>query len=85
MVLTKEMLSEFLVQEMGLGAGEFTDSTPLFSTGLLDSFCMVNLLAFVEKRAGIKVGATDVNLDNLDTVERVVHYVARRISRDTAQ
>ena len=36
----------------------------LFSSGLLDSVSMVNLLAFIEQSTGISIRAEDVTLEN---------------------
>ena len=51
--------------------------TPLFSSGLIDSFSMVQLIAFLEKTGDTKVPAMDVNLDNLDTVSRILAMMER--------
>jgi acyl carrier protein len=52
--------------------------TPLFSTGLLDSVAMLNVIGFVEQRAAIEVSAADVTLENFDTAQRIAAYVDAR-------
>jgi acyl carrier protein len=49
--------------------------TALFSTGLLDSVAMLNVIGFVEERAKIEVSAGDVTLENFDTPQRIAAYV----------
>lgn len=51
------------------------EGTPLFSTGLLDSVAMLNVIEFVEQRAKIEVSAGDVTLENFDTPQRIAAYV----------
>lgn len=50
----------------------------LFSTGLLDSVAMLNLITYVEEKARIEVRASDVTLDNFDTAQRIEAYVDSR-------
>ena len=52
--------------------------TLLFSTGLLDSVAMLNVIGFVEERARIEVPASDVTLENFDSPERIASYVDAR-------
>jgi acyl carrier protein len=49
--------------------------TLLFSDGILDSLAVFEMTAFVEQRAGVKFASADINLDNLDSVRRVLRYV----------
>ena len=65
----------FIVENFGLDVDDVEGESGLFSSGILDSFNMVDLVAFVESEAGIKFGMLDLNLENLDSVERIVSYV----------
>ncbi|MGR3451444.1 MAG: acyl carrier protein [Paracoccus sp. (in: a-proteobacteria)] len=49
-------------------------STELFSTGMLDSVAMMNVISFVEETARIEVHPRDVTLENFDSVQRIVDY-----------
>ena len=74
--LTKDHLFEYLAQEHALDATEIDGNTLLFSDGLLDSFIMVELIAFIESKAGFRMKPTEVNMDNLDSIQRILDYVA---------
>ena len=50
--------------------------TELFSSGLLDSVSMVGLITFIEERSGATIQPADVTLENFDTIDRIVAYVA---------
>lgn len=78
MAVTERQITEFLEQRLGLDAGAVGPSTPLFSSGLLDSFSMVDLISFVESTAGFRMRPSEVSLENLDSVERIVRFSARR-------
>jgi acyl carrier protein len=57
-------------------AGMDTDS-PLFSSGVIDSFSLVSLLAHIEEQHRFRIPATDVTLDNFDSIGRIAAYVLR--------
>lgn len=80
MSLTRADLLEFLQTELDLDE-PVEDETLLFSSALLDSFSMVTLVAFVEKRAGLRLTPGDVNLGNLDSIGRVLRFVAAKQAR----
>jgi acyl carrier protein len=56
---------------------EITETTPLISSGLVDSFSMVSLLRFLEKKYAIHIPDADATPEAFDTVERIVALVRR--------
>ena len=56
---------------------EITETTPLISSGLVDSFSMVSLLRFLEKKYAIHIPDGDATPEAFDTVERIVALVRR--------
>lgn len=68
----------WMVGEWGLDGADLADEAPLFSSGLVDSFAMVDLVSWLEGRGGFTFGPLDVSLDNLDTIERIVAFCASR-------
>ena len=53
-------------------------TTPLFSTQIIDSMGMVELLSFVEQACGISWDPTVEELTELDTVERIADALAKK-------
>jgi acyl carrier protein len=78
MVLDREHLRRYLQEKQGLGPEDIEDDTLLFSSGLIDSFSMVDLILFIEDVGGLRVHPTDVTLDNFDSIERILAFVAAR-------
>jgi acyl carrier protein len=62
---------EQIIRQFGLPAESIDDETPLFSSGLLDSFNMIELVGLVEEQMGKKLRVADINLENLDSVRRI--------------
>ena len=76
-MLDSMMLLEFLEDELGVDTADIDVSTPLFSTQLVDSFALVTLMMYLEREGGITIAPADVNLDNMDSVGRMLAYVER--------
>jgi len=83
MSLTKESLIDYITQHCNVTKEDLDDGQLLFSSGLLDSFNMLDIITFIEGRAPITVGPMDVNLDNLDSVDRIIDFVRRRTTHDS--
>jgi len=67
----------FLVEQFRIEIGSIERTTPLFSNGLLDSFAMVELVAFVEAESGSRIKARDLTLENFDSLERISGFIYR--------
>jgi acyl-coenzyme A synthetase/AMP-(fatty) acid ligase/acyl carrier protein len=78
MSLTRDALMEYLVGHAQVDPSAIEDTTELFSSGLVDSFAMVDLLQFLEKQTGARMGPEDISLDNLDSVQRILAFAASR-------
>jgi acyl carrier protein len=76
-VMKKESLLNFLREELAVDDRDLTETTPLFSSGRIDSYSLVMMIAFIESQCGLQFNPEDVVLENLDTVERVVSFISR--------
>ena len=76
-MVSSDSLLEFLEEDLGVDIDGVDADTPLFSSQLVDSFALVTLMMFLEKQTGIRIAPTDVNLDNMDTIGRMIAYVER--------
>ncbi len=56
---------------------EITETTPLISSGIVDSFSMVSLLRFLEKKYSIDIPDEAATPEAFDTVERIAVLVRR--------
>ena len=74
MALTAQDLITYLKDSLNIDE-QIDAETELFSTGILDSVAMMNMIAFVEETARTDIHPADVTLDNFDTVNRIVTLV----------
>jgi acyl carrier protein len=56
---------------------EIIDTTPLISGGIVDSFSMVSLLRFLEKKYSIHIPDEAATPEAFDSVERIAALVRR--------
>jgi acyl carrier protein len=75
----KKAVREYIVREYleEDDEREITEVTPLISGGIVDSFSMVSLKRFLEKKYHIRIPDADATPDAFDTVERIVALVER--------
>lgn len=78
MALTRDALIEYFKDTVGLDTSTIDDQTPLFSSSLVDSFSMVELIAFMEAQGGFKMGPTEINLDNLDSLQAIMAFAEQK-------
>jgi len=74
--LSTEEIRTLLENTFGLQSGELRDDTPLFSSGLLDSFHLVEMISLLEKASGRKIKPGEINLENLDTPGSIAGFLA---------
>lgn len=71
----RDDIAHFFESELGLDSGSYQDDEALFSTGRLDSFGLVTLLAFVEKKLGRRLKTSETTLANFDSVTRLSEFM----------
>lgn len=74
----RDALRAQLSDSFHLTADNVDDETLLFSSGMLDSFVLLEIVSFVEQFTGAPVRAIDINLDNFDSIARIAAYVQQR-------
>lgn len=78
MPLTKDDILAVMQNELFLDVSGLDDETPLFSSGLIDSFSLATLIMAIENKAGFRIAPLDVTLENLDTIGRMIRFVAAK-------
>ena len=76
--LTRDDILEHLKTEAGADTNGIDGETLLFSSGMIDSFAMVSLIVFIERSCGIRIKPTEVTMDNLDSIERILRLADRK-------
>jgi acyl carrier protein len=58
---------------------EITDSTPLITSGLVDSFSMVSLKMYLEEEYGIQMSDAEATTEAFDTVSAIMALVKQKL------
>jgi acyl carrier protein len=72
----------FITENFILDGDDLAVDASLTQQGVLDSMGVLELIMFVEERFGVTVPDEDTLPENLDSVERIVGYVQRRLDAD---
>jgi acyl carrier protein len=77
MEIGTDALVSYLRDELDVDMAALDIDSPLFSSGVIDSFSLVSLLTHIEAQHRFRIPATDVTLENFDTLGRIAAYVSR--------
>jgi acyl carrier protein len=79
----KQVILSYVIKEyLEEGDDRTVDAeTPLISGGIVDSFSMVSLKRFLEKRYAIQIPDAEATPDAFDTVTRIAELVTRTQAR----
>ena len=70
MSFNQEQIMEYLRSDLAIEVDDLDGETPLFSSGIIDSFALISLMTFIESEGGVRIAPSDVNLANFDSISR---------------
>jgi acyl carrier protein len=72
-------LREFLDQTYGRALRRaLSPGEPLVSSGIIDSFGLVDLSLFVDERFGVRIDASDLGAGRADSAEEIARLIGSR-------
>lgn len=78
----KEEIRQYIVSEFlpGEKPSNIGDDMPLRTSGIIDSVGVLRLVDFVEARYGIEVEAHEAGIENFDSIDSIVAFIASKRS-----
>jgi acyl carrier protein len=76
----KQALRTALVTQFGVNRNSLDDNTELFTSGIIDSLGVMDLVSFVEGEIGCAIPPAEITLDNFNSVNRIVRFAERLTS-----
>jgi acyl carrier protein len=77
----KDMILDYIrreyLDEEDAESMELDENTPLISSGIVDSFSMVSLKRFLEKKCSVSIPDDQATPEAFDTVSRIIELVLR--------
>jgi acyl carrier protein/D-alanine--poly(phosphoribitol) ligase subunit 2 len=74
----KDEIRDFIIKTFMAGKGSIADGDSLFASNILDSFGMLELIAFIEKNYKINVTPSEVTLNNFDSLDKIIQLIQRK-------
>jgi len=72
-------LTEFIADAILKQPGrEIAPDEALISSGMIDSFSLMDLALFVEDNFGVRIEDTELNADTFDNLEELTNLIASR-------
>ncbi|HEX5136667.1 MAG TPA: acyl carrier protein [Planctomycetota bacterium] len=76
---TKDQIRAFICRRFPLAVtAGVTDEDSLLDSGIIDSLGILDLVAFLEKTYGIRIGDEELNPGNFDSIASVARFVAAK-------
>ena len=75
MVDDSKVLQEYLLNNIINGKKTIDDNEPLFSTGLIDSFGMLDLLFFVKEQFGVNIEDYEIIDNNVNSLNDLMNLI----------
>lgn len=71
----KSHILSFLAKDCYLDVHNISMDSPLFSSQMLSSLDLIDLISFLEREFGIHIPGEDISHSNLDNIERIIAYI----------
>jgi len=80
-----QTVKEFILDAFlpGEDPRELTESTPLITSGILDSLATLELVSFLERQYGIELQAHEVDASRLGTLDAIARLVRAKLEVQT--
>jgi acyl carrier protein len=76
-----EKIRAFVIENYLFGEEEkLRDSDSFMESGIIDSTGILELVRFLETSFGVKVADEDLIPDNLDSIDKIVAFVQRKLA-----
>ena len=76
----KDALREFILANAlpGESPDNLRDTTPLQSSGILDSLAVLALATFIKERFGVELDVYETRIEQFDRIEDIAGLIARK-------
>lgn len=79
MAINLQPLKEYLLENLITSQDEIDENEPLFSTGLIDSFGILDLLFFINEEYDVSIEHFDLTDNEVDTLSDLGKLIKERI------
>ncbi len=75
----REIVCQFIRENFAtqIALQAITDESPLFSNGIIDSFGVLELIAFLEEKFQVNIDTSQRELSEFDTIAKIDHLITQ--------
>lgn len=81
MTETHHIIRQFICDNFIVGDADFTDDDSMLDKQIIDSTGVLELVAFLEERFGIRIADEEIVPENLDSVNRISAFLSRKCAQ----
>lgn len=70
----RNKLRSFICEKTWVEQDELMDDAPLFSSGIIDSLDLLDLVVLVESELNTKVTPGQLSLENFDSIDKIIGF-----------
>ncbi len=70
-----EAIKQFLVDSSGIT--DIGMETPLYSSGIIDSQSLLDLIVYLEEEFELKIKPIEISLDHFDSISKIINYLKK--------
>lgn len=70
----RDKLRNFICEKTWVEQDELEDDAPLFSSGIIDSLDLLDLVVLVESEIKTKVTPSQLSLENFDSIDKIIRF-----------
>ncbi len=70
----RDKLRNFICEKTWVEQDELADDAPLFSSGIIDSLDLLDLVVLVESQLKTKVTPSQLSLENFDSIDKIIRF-----------
>jgi len=74
----KEKIKEFIINNFLKNKLSLKDSDDLFESNIIDSFGMLELMAFIQKEFSISIGPSEIKIGNFSSVDKITQFIEQK-------
>ena len=75
----KDNIREFIYKTTFSDPKKINDATLLFDEGIFDSMGLLSLIAFLEKDYNVKVGDSELNVNNFGSINAIASFLSLKL------
>jgi acyl carrier protein len=79
MSVNLQLLKDYLLKNIIKGKTNISDDEKLFSTGIIDSFGMLDLLFFIKEQYGANIEDYEIADNNVDSLNDLAKLISSKI------